>query len=161
MKATFDLLDESGTIIDTVDAESRGDARRTFAQRNPETRSVRNRSRVVVREHEHEPAAGNMSVCVFCQARIPETTQPQFKVGDRVFSHYEMKWGTIARVGNTDRGRTHGVTGSKLPDTTWYDVTFDDGATSLLDDAHGDWDMARIVPPAIARRYGYGSDPKS
>ena len=55
----------------------------------------------------------------------------------------------------------HGVTGNPLPDTTWYDVRNDDGSTDLLDDAHGDWDMARLVPPHIASRYGYGSDPKA
>jgi hypothetical protein len=85
----------------------------------------------------------------------------QFDVGDRVFSHYEMAWGTIKRVGHTESDRTHGVTGSRLPDTTWYDVAFDNGATHVMDDAHGDWDMARIVPPHIARRFGYGSDPKA
>jgi hypothetical protein len=30
-----------------------------------------------------------------------------------------------------------------------------------MDDAHGNWDMARIVPPHIAERYGYGSDPRA
>lgn len=87
-------------------------------------------------------------------------TQPAFKPGDRVFSHYVMKWGTVSALGRTNRGDTHGVTGSPLPDTTWYDVEFDDGSVELLDDAHGDWDMARIVPPEIAARYGYGNDPK-
>lgn len=86
-------------------------------------------------------------------------TQPQFTPGDRVFSHYEMKWGTIEKVGTTYRGQTHGVTGSKLPDTTWYTVKLDGGGWSSLDDAHGNWDMARIVPPHIARRFGYGNDP--
>lgn len=96
------------------------------------------------------------------------TTEPQFRVGDRVFSHYTRDrsrgisgWGTIERVGSTDRDRTHGVTGSSLPDTTWYEVQSDEGASNLLDDAHGDWEMARIVPPHIARRYGYGDDPKA
>jgi len=88
-------------------------------------------------------------------------TQPQFKVGDRVFSHYVMGWGTIESISHTDRDQVHGVTGSKLPDTTWYDVKFDDGSRNMLDDAHGDWDMARIVPPNIAKKYGYGSDPRA
>lgn len=88
-------------------------------------------------------------------------TEPQFAVGDRVFSHYTGKWGTIEAVRETYRGETHGVTGSPLPDTTWYDVRADDGSRDMLDDAHGDWDMARIVPPAIAQRYGYGADPKA
>lgn len=88
------------------------------------------------------------------------TSEPQFKVGDRVFSHYTMRWGTIVSVDRTYRDQTHGVTGSKLPDTTWYDVRADDGTRHLLDDAHGNWNMARIVPPAIAERYGYGPDPQ-
>jgi hypothetical protein len=54
----------------------------------------------------------------------------------------------------------HGVTGSRLPDTTWYRVRSDDGSIELLDDAHGDWEMARIVPPHIAKANGYGTDPK-
>jgi hypothetical protein len=86
-------------------------------------------------------------------------TQPQFTPGQRVFTHYDMQWGTVVKLNTTYRDQTHGVTGSKLPDTTWYDVKYDDGSTSLLDDAHGNWDMARIVPPHIAKRYGYGDDP--
>jgi hypothetical protein len=74
-------------------------------------------------------------------------TEPQFKPGDRFFTHYDMKWGTVVSENTTYRNQTHGVTGSKLPDTTWYNVKYDDGSTSLLDDAHGNWDMARIVPP--------------
>jgi hypothetical protein len=87
-------------------------------------------------------------------------TQPAFKVGDRVFSHYTMKWGTVTAIDITYRGQTHGVTGSPLPDTTWYTVRADDGSVDSLDDAHGDWGMARIVPPRIAKLYGYGDDPK-
>jgi len=88
-------------------------------------------------------------------------TQPQFKPGDRCFSHYTMKWGTIEAVHETRRDEKHGVTGTPLPDTTWYTVRNDDGTSNLLDDAHGNWNMARVVPPAIARRYGYDADPKS
>jgi hypothetical protein len=86
-------------------------------------------------------------------------TQPKFKPGDRFFTHYDMKWGTVVKVRETRRGDVHGVTGSKLPDTTWYEGKYDDGSPSLLDDAHGNWDMARMVPPHIAKRYGYGDDP--
>lgn len=86
-------------------------------------------------------------------------TQPKFVIGDRVFSHYMMDWGTIQRISHTERDKTHGVTGDPLPDTTWYFVAMDKGGSQLLDDAHGDWDMARIIPPKIAERYGYGSDP--
>jgi hypothetical protein len=87
-------------------------------------------------------------------------TEPQFKPGDRFWTHYDYKWGTVIDINTTYRDQTHGVTGSKLPDTTWYNVKYDDGATSLLDDAHGNWDMARMVPPHIAKRFGYGDDPK-
>jgi hypothetical protein len=122
-------------------------------------------------------------------------TEPQFKPGDRFFTHYDMQWGTVKRISHTDRDRTHGVTGSKMDDTTWYDVTYDADApevgsewctcdtnstddacpvhgsldvrdwsfwrtSSLLDDAHGNWDMARMIPPHIATRYRYGKDPK-
>ena len=89
---------------------------------------------------------------------------PVFSPGDRVFSHYAMKWGTVVSVKETVRDSVHGVTGSPLPDTTWYEVAMDgatNGAVELLDDAHGNWDMARIVPPAIATRYGYGTDPRN
>lgn len=90
-------------------------------------------------------------------------TEPQFKVGDRVFSHYTMKWGTIEQIQTTDRDRYRQGTGKpedRMDDTTWYDVRNDDDTRDLLDDAHGNWDMARIVPPHIASRYGYGDDPK-
>jgi hypothetical protein len=85
----------------------------------------------------------------------------QFKPGDRFFTHYDMKWGTVVKAKETRRGDVHGVTGSKLPDTTWYEGRYDDGSPSLLDDAHGNWDMARMLPPHIAKRYGYGDDPRA
>ncbi|HSD78523.1 MAG TPA: hypothetical protein VLA98_14010 [Solirubrobacteraceae bacterium] len=95
-------------------------------------------------------------------------TDPAFKVGDRCFSHYTRDrargisgWGTIERIDHTRRGSTHGVTGNPLPDTTWYWIRTDEGGTELLDDAHGEWELARVVPPHIARRYGYGDDPKA
>jgi hypothetical protein len=90
-------------------------------------------------------------------------TEPQFKAGDRFFTHYDMKWGTVIKEHHTVRDAVHGVTGSKLPDTTWYDVRYDSDeewrTSSMLDDAHGNWDMARMVPPHIAKRFGYGDDP--
>jgi hypothetical protein len=86
-------------------------------------------------------------------------TEPYFTPGDRVFSHYTMTWGTVKAVNVTVRDAVHGVTGDPLPDTTWYEVEMDNGRGELLDDAHGDWNMARIVPPRIAKRYGYGDDP--
>jgi len=92
-------------------------------------------------------------------------TEPQFKPGDRFFTHYDMKWGTVVDINTTYRDKKHGVTGNPLPDTTWYDVRYDGDpegtVSSMLDDAHGDWDMARMVPPAIAKRYGYGDDPRA
>jgi hypothetical protein len=39
-------------------------------------------------------------------------------------------------------------------------VDTDEGGREPLDDAHGEWDLARIMPPSIARRYGYGEDPR-
>lgn len=84
-----------------------------------------------------------------------------FARGDRVFSHYVMDWGTVESVEHTEPAGVHGVTGSPLPASTWYFVRFDKGSRELLDDASGDWDMARIVPPRIASRFGYGTDPKS
>jgi hypothetical protein len=94
-------------------------------------------------------------------------SQPAFKPGDRIFSHYTRDkhrgvsgWGTVDRIDHTVRDAVHGVTGSKLPDTTWYWINTDEGSTELLDDAHSNWDMARIVPPHIAKCYGYGDDPK-
>ncbi len=87
-------------------------------------------------------------------------TQPQFKPGDRFFTHYDMRWGTVVSISHTVRDAIHGVTGSKLPDTTWYNVEYDRGNQGqLLDDAHGNWDYARMVPPSIAKKYGYGDDP--
>lgn len=88
-------------------------------------------------------------------------TEPQFKPGDRFWTHYDYQWGTVVKLNHTVRGAVHGVTGDPLPDTTWYEVKYDDGATSLLDDAHGNWEMARMVPPHIAQRYGYGTDPQA
>lgn len=89
-------------------------------------------------------------------------TEPKFKPGDRVFSHYVMDWGTVKGINHTVRDATSGVNGSKLPDTTWYDVEMDKTKrTEMLDDAHGDWEMARIVPANIASRYGYGADPRA
>lgn len=89
-------------------------------------------------------------------------TQPKFKLGSRVFSHYTMGWGTVVKIGNTERDRYRQSTGKpedRMDDTTWYDVAQDKGGTELLDDAHGNWEMARIVPEHIAKRYGYGADP--
>jgi hypothetical protein len=86
-------------------------------------------------------------------------TEPKFKPGDRFFTHYDMQWGWVVNIGITNRDQRHGVTGSKLPDTTWYNVEYDNGHRSYLDDAHGDWDMARMLPPHIAKRFGYGEDP--
>src|SRR3954452_3710385 len=90
-------------------------------------------------------------------------TEPYFKPGDRFWTHYDYRWGTVVKLNHTVRDATHGVTGNKLHDTTWYDVHYDgdpEGVSSMLDDAHGNWEMARMLPPHIAKRYGYGDDPK-
>lgn len=69
--AIFDLIVD-GEIKATVDAPSRGEAGRMLYAKAPEYASVfyQRRAQVVVREHEHAPAAGNTSVCVFCQTRL-------------------------------------------------------------------------------------------
>ena len=71
--ATFDVFvdDELRT---TFDARSRGEARSIAGERIPELRSVayQGRTKITVRDHEHAPAAGNISVCVFCQERITD-----------------------------------------------------------------------------------------
>jgi hypothetical protein len=69
--AVFDLyLDDS--LIYNVEAESRAEANRLFTEavEGYNTLAFQGRWRIDVREHEHEPSAGNISVCVFCQARI-------------------------------------------------------------------------------------------
>jgi hypothetical protein len=86
---------------------------------------------------------------------MTEEVKTKFSVGDRCFSHYTMSWGTIEAVdheGTDQEGREY---------TTWYSVRMDNDRRELLDDAHGDWEMARIVPPHIASYYGYGVDPKA
>ena len=89
-------------------------------------------------------------------------TSTAFQLGDRCFSHYVMDWGTVESISHTTAETTHGVTGSELPASTWYGVRMDKtGSLELLDDGGGDWELARIVPPEIAARYGYGSDPKA
>lgn len=105
-----------------------------------------------------------MMLCTMsCYAAYMQTeqTQPKFQVGDRVFSHYVMNWGTIESINRTDPPCPHGVTGTMLPGTTWYTVCMDNSMDrERLDDAGGNWDLARIVPERIAVRYGYGSDPE-
>lgn len=69
--AVFDLFVD-GDLKGTIEADSRGEASRMFTAQFPQFRGVAfgHRTQIKVREHEHEPAAGNMSVCVFCQERI-------------------------------------------------------------------------------------------
>lgn len=86
--------------------------------------------------------------------------QPRFKLHDRVFSHYEMAWGTIVRVGKPEPVQHRGEQTDDID--TWHSVEWDAprGGTSIMNDGGTmGWDLARIVPPAIARRYGYGDDP--
>ena len=77
------------------------------------------------------------------------TITPQFQPGDRVFSHYTMQWGTVAVSTSALAGQG-----------TWYRVNWDDGGMDEMNDGNGNWDMARIIPPNVASRYGYGTDPK-
>lgn len=82
-----------------------------------------------------------------------------FQPGNRVFSHYVMRYGTIVSIDREEPAGVHGVTGDPLPASTWYTVKMDGGREERLDDAGGNWDLARIIPPRIAERYGYGRDP--
>lgn len=61
-----------------------------------------------------------------------------WSVGERGFSHYSMKWATV----------------STEPDEMgWFHVRNDDGTTDLFN-------AQRFVTPELARRFGYGGDPK-
>lgn len=62
----------------------------------------------------------------------------EFNQGDRGFSHYTMKWGTVERIKPLDDG--------------WFTVRNDDGTTDFLN-------AVRFVTPEVAKRNGYGDDP--
>lgn len=81
------------------------------------------------------------------------------EVGQRVFSHYTMKWGTVESLAQSREEQLYQgePTGTY---TTWWFVRADDGSRDMLDDADGNWDMARVVPAAVATRHGYGRDPR-
>lgn len=84
---------------------------------------------------------------------------PALEIGQRVFSHYTMKWGTVESVAREhEEQRWQGEpTGTY---TTWWNVRADDGSRDMLDDADGNWYMARVIPAAVATSAGYGRDPK-
>jgi hypothetical protein len=88
--------------------------------------------------------------------------RPLFNEGDRVFSHYVMGWGTVIRQGRPEPVRHQG---EATDDTdTWHLVRWDDErkGTSLMNDGGSlGWEHARILPPRIAERNGYGTDPKT
>jgi hypothetical protein len=101
-----------------------------------------------------EILVGDYVTALEAEAITNPAVEPRFNVGDRVFSHYTGKWGSIERIdhrGTDADGREY---------TTWYEVRADDGTVDLLDDHDGQWTLARIVPPRIATRYGYGEDPR-
>ena len=77
--AIFDLFVDD-ELKDTVEADSRGEAGRLLKDRNPDHTGLHMQGRVQikVREHEHEPAAGNMSKCVFCQVDIDRTADGRY-----------------------------------------------------------------------------------
>lgn len=86
-----------------------------------------------------------------------------FNEGDRCFSHYVMDWGTVGKIDQPLREiLSQGEPTGEYD--TWYDVNFDkkghysmnDGGTHPMG-----WEWGRIVPPHIAKRYGYGDDPKA
>lgn len=74
-----------------------------------------------------------------------------FQVGDRVFSHYVMDWGTVEGIDAA----------SNFRNSVWYRVRMDKGGVESLDDAGGQWEFARVIPPEVAERYGYGADPRA
>lgn len=65
-----------------------------------------------------------------------------FKKGDRGYSHYTCKWGTVAE----DQKGTEGF-------DAWFHVRNDDDTRDLLN-------PERFVTPEVAKRYGYGTDPR-
>jgi hypothetical protein len=72
-------------------------------------------------------------------ARTTHGYDHDFAVGDRGFNYYDMKWGTVEQEPSDDG---------------WFKVRHDDGSTAILNDE-------RFVTPAVAKRYNYGTDPKS
>src|SRR4051794_31917840 len=52
-------------------------------------------------------------------------SEPAFSPGDRFWTHYDYRWGTVLALHHTVRDAVHGVTGNPLPDTSWYDVHYD------------------------------------
>jgi hypothetical protein len=92
-------------------------------------------------------------------------TEPQFKEGDRFWTHYDYRWGTVLkpsrRLGAATCMASLEASCLTPPGTTCTTTAIRKvRLSSMLDDAHGNWDMARMVPPHIARRFGYGDDPK-
>jgi hypothetical protein len=71
--AVFDVLVDD-EVQGTFEAPSRGEAHRMAGEAMPGISSLafQNRVKLVVRDHDHWPAAGNTSVCVFCQVRIEQ-----------------------------------------------------------------------------------------
>jgi hypothetical protein len=77
---------------------------------------------------------------------------PRFAIGDRVFTYYDMKWGNIAKIHETQEVKRQGEPTGEFD--TWYDVAMDDGSTGYYNDGGTmGWDMARIIPPDYAQRY--------
>lgn len=73
-----------------------------------------------------------------------EIAKIEWAVGERGFSHYTMKWGTVERL-DTPWGDE--------PASGWFDVRNDDGSRDYLNNV-------RFIRPAVAKRYGYGDGPK-
>lgn len=88
-----------------------------------------------------------------------EMERPMLKEGERVFSHYVNKWGEIIEQGQRKPLVVDGKETSKFD--TWHVVQWDDGSIDTMNDGDGNWNNARIIPPNIASRYGYGDDPKN
>jgi len=78
--------------------------------------------------------------------------QSRFEVGDRAFSHYQMAWGTVEKVVKTEEVFMAGDPTGEFD--TWYEWRQDDGTTFQMNDGGTmGWDMCRIMPAEIQRRW--------
>lgn len=70
------------------------------------------------------------------------TGDRRFADGDRVFSHYTMKWGNVVELNNI----------SVNSNDIWYDVRWDDGSTDLMNQGTTA-EFGRIMSPELAQRF--------
>lgn len=83
---------------------------------------------------------------------------PRLREGDRCFSHYVMRWGTVTHEGTPAPELRRGEPTGHWD--TWHLVRWDDGGTDNMNDGgtRGP-DAGRIMRADEAGRYGYGADP--